>query len=274
MKSSARCIVCVLCLCFAFSARAEEIKTSGRYRYAVENGGAVIVEYKGTAKNLVVPDTLGGKPVTAVGAFAFWQNEDTVSVTLPASVERIAPSAFGRCEKLKTILLLNDRYRFEDGALYDAENAALHTLLYACKREAFTVPQGVRAVAAYAFAHHDELTRVTLPDSLEAVGDSAFMWCASLEEISLPGGLTSIGRRAFYFCVSLRSVAIPGGVTEISDYAFLSCENLERVVLPDSLEFIGEGAFAYCVSLRDITPPPDAALKDYAFLGCPTAKTD
>ncbi len=268
MKLTARLFVLFLCLFLALPASAREIKLSGRFYYYIENDGAVVTEYTGVATDLTVPDTLGGRPVVAIGEFAFWQNKKTVSITLPATVASIAPGAFGYCDKLRTIVIKNDRFRFEDGVLYDEQSNALHTALYAVKIETFAVPKGIKTISAYAFANHDELTAITLPSGLETIGDNAFMWCSTLRDISLPDSLTALGSHAFYFCKSLPHIEIPSGVKQIPDHAFMSCDALTDVVLPKNLESIGDGAFSYCVSLAALNLSHDTALGDDVFTGC------
>lgn len=274
MKRLSRLIALLFCLLTALPALADEIKTSGRYRYEIRDGGAVLVEYTGTAKDIVVPDKLGGKPVVAIGTFAFWQNGQTVSVKLPATVLSIAPSAFGYAKKLRTIVIDNEYYHFEDGALYETQTDTLHTLLFACQREAFTVPEGIKAIASYAFAHHGEMVSVSLPSTLESIGESAFMGCESLSDAALPDALTSLGRRAFYFCKSLPSIDIPSGVKEIPDEAFFSCESLLDIRLPGALSVIGEFAFGYCLCLQTIALPANAGIAPTAFMGCRVLSAD
>ena len=72
--------------------------------YGIENGVAnsdsdfefangIITDYKGTTKDVVIPETINGQAVTTIGASAFASNQLT-SVTIPASVTTIGASAF------------------------------------------------------------------------------------------------------------------------------------------------------------------------------------
>ena len=72
--------------------------------YRVENGGAVITGYSGSATLLTVPSSLDGYPVTAIGEHAF-ENSDLASITLPEGIHSIGWFAFYGCGKLVSITL-------------------------------------------------------------------------------------------------------------------------------------------------------------------------
>ena len=50
-----------------FTASAEEISTD--YKYEIENGTARIVKYTGNSAEVIIPNTLGGYPVTSIGQY-------------------------------------------------------------------------------------------------------------------------------------------------------------------------------------------------------------
>lgn len=66
---------------------------------------ATLTGYSGAATSVAVPAALGGVPVTAIGARAFADRRDLVSVTLPDSVSAIGKAAFSGCAGLTSLAL-------------------------------------------------------------------------------------------------------------------------------------------------------------------------
>ena len=76
-------------------------ETEGNLQYSVYNGKATITDY--TPPNdgdLVIPDTLGGYPVTRIGNGAFVRCAGLTSVTIGNSVPSIGWAAFSDCTGL------------------------------------------------------------------------------------------------------------------------------------------------------------------------------
>lgn len=85
-------LLMVCCITAASAAK------DGDFEYVVLPGGtAQITEYTGRSKAVTVPDTLGGYPVTSIGAKAFFRNTMLENVTLPDTVTSIGDEAFSRC---------------------------------------------------------------------------------------------------------------------------------------------------------------------------------
>ena len=73
------------------------------FLYAVENGAVTITSYIGTAKNVVIPETIEGLPVIAIGENAFSGRADLCSVVLSDRVCVIGWFAFSGCVSLEQI---------------------------------------------------------------------------------------------------------------------------------------------------------------------------
>ncbi|MFS0559051.1 leucine-rich repeat domain-containing protein [Brevibacillus sp. 179-C9.3 HS] len=71
----------------------EATASESDYEYQEIAGGVEITKYVGTAKDIAIPDTLGGKGVIRIGNTAF-RNKELTSVTIPDSVTNIGESAF------------------------------------------------------------------------------------------------------------------------------------------------------------------------------------
>ena len=75
----------MLCLCVSGAMA----YTEGDFEYWVSNGEATVTGYAGDAAEVVVPDTLGGYPVTSIGGFAFQGCDSLVQINLPDRVTTI-----------------------------------------------------------------------------------------------------------------------------------------------------------------------------------------
>ena len=82
-------------------------ETEGYFTYEIVDDKAVVIGYNGPAA-VVVPETLGGKPVVKLGDSApsspvFNRNTEIVSMVLPDTVEEIMPGSFYGCANLESI---------------------------------------------------------------------------------------------------------------------------------------------------------------------------
>ena len=72
----------------------DTVYTDGPYQYRLlEDGSAMICGYTGIRTDLILPETLGGLPVTAIGSNAF-PSASLTSVSIPDSITAINPGAF------------------------------------------------------------------------------------------------------------------------------------------------------------------------------------
>jgi len=75
------------------------------YEYTIEDGEATITSYKGDGGAVIVPDTLDGFPVTAIGFAAFQLHQCLSRVILPNSLVTIWGHAFSGCYGLTSVIL-------------------------------------------------------------------------------------------------------------------------------------------------------------------------
>ncbi|MGN0469434.1 MAG: leucine-rich repeat protein, partial [Acutalibacteraceae bacterium] len=165
------------------------------------------------------PDSL-----TTIGQNAFEYCYKLTSITIPQNVKLIGSSVFGRCESLKRIdvNLNNMYYSSSDGVLFDKNKTALITYP-AQKAGAYTVPNSVTKIYAYAFSRCAGLTGITLPEGITEIKDYTFDACTALTNIELPAGVSRIGGYVFISCKALKSIVVPDSVTSIDYDAFYSC---------------------------------------------------
>ena len=183
---------------------------------------------------LVIPDTLGGRPVTRIGTYAFAFCKKITSVTIPATVTSIGEGAFQLCE-----------------ALTDA-----------------TLPVGVTAIEARAFESCFKLATAAIPSTVTSIGTMAFSDCDGLTSVTIPGGVKLIGHSAFSGCDGLTSVTIMDGVETIGRSAFRDCGSLTSITIPASVKTIEESAFWECTSLATVSFPEGTVIEDGVFFGC------
>ena len=185
------------------------------------NGNVTISDVKeGNETSFVIPETICGASVTALGDGAFDVNENITSVILPDSVTSIGSNAFYDCISLKSIRLPKSITSIEA------------TTFAKCRSlTGIEIPQNVTSIKAGAFGNCESLTKITLPDKLTEIGDAAFRNCPSLTEINIPSGLTAIGERAFINCAFV-TIELPENLQSAGSDAFLDCDDLKRLFYP------------------------------------------
>ena len=210
--------------------------------YEIVDGEVIITDcdYNASGK-LVIPSKIDGYPVTSIGDLAFWKCENLTSITIPDSVTSIGYEAFSETS------YYNDDSNWENGVLYIGNH-----LIAADRSGSYSIKQGTRTIADYAFSGCESLTSITIPDSVTSIGAFAFAGCYSLTSITIPDSVISIGDYAFCNCVSLKSITIPASVTSIGESAFWECESLASITISDSVTSIGDDAFYGCTKLTSI----------------------
>ena len=189
---------------------------------------------------LVIPDSLGGCPVTTIGDSALNASIEITSATIPDGVKNIKGWAFQLCSKLKSVTIPAS-----------VTNIGVSAFRNCAKLTGVTIPESVTELGAGAFENCDALTSVTIPGGVKRIGELAFEGCDGLMSVTIMDGVETIGAEAFRDCVALTSVTIPASVKTIEANAFAGCTSLEAVNgLSDDM-VVGEGAFLDCPKLAD-----------------------
>ena len=105
----------------------------GEFRYRIENGAATVTEYVGEAKEIVIPDSLGGYPVRAVGDRAFADRRTLVAVAIPEGVTQIGWFAFSGCILLERVAIPGS----VEAICYGAFQNCKSTLTVSCPKESY-----------------------------------------------------------------------------------------------------------------------------------------
>lgn len=188
------------------------------------------------------------------------------SLTLPASVEEIAPSAFANCYSL-------DHVEVEEGnAYYYSENDCViekSTKKLIVGTNNSIIPSGVEKIEARAFFKRKGLKEAIVPEGVKEIENSAFYMCEALERAVLPSTLEKLGYGAFYYCSSLTYVDLGSGITKIEESCFQGCQKLTEVRGGDKIEVFERNAFARCGMLKIFSLPPSLkTVNEWAFQNC------
>lgn len=257
---------------FIFCMLSTSAETPGQLSYSASGGKVTITDCDESATEIVIPETINGCPVTAIGSYAFEGCSVLARIDIPDSVVSIGKRAFSSCTRLTSI----------------------------------TLPDSIEYIDEYAFSQCSGLVHIDLSANLSVLSSNVFYKCTSLPKISIPASVTYVGDSAFYGCSALTGVyiedlaawcnirfvnnlsnplyyaknlylngsqvtylSIPDGVTSIGSNAFVMCENIKKIKIPDSVRSIGAYSFYYCSGISSIDIPNSVtSIEAYAFLGC------
>lgn len=196
--------------------------------------------------------------VTGIQEKAFYSCPELKNVQIPSTVSTIGAQAFGESPLLSKIIVdptNKNFYADNNGILFNKTQ----TELIFCPKTfsgAYTVPEYVQKIHAFAFNNCKQLTSVVLPNGLKRIEDGAFWGCSNMTSANIPSGLTYLGSDAFRNASSLSSsIVLPSTLSEIGSSAFKRCTSLSNVTIENGVEIIGGSAFVDCSNLKSIDIP-------------------
>ena len=206
--------------------------TGYTWSYRIRGGVAEIYKSNSEAISprpagvVAVPATLGGNPVTSLGASAFKGCGELTGVTIPNGVTNIGASAFKDCSGLVSVV----------------------------------VPDGVTRIGGSAFLGCSALTSFVIPNGVTNIGSSAFSGCSGLADVVIPDGVARIGGSVFKDCSGLRRVTIPQCVCarKLSSVFPSSYQSITDVVISSDVTSLATSAFKDCSRLANIVFEGDA----------------
>ena len=263
----------------------------------VSSAGKITACVTSATGDLVIPETINGKTITAIGKDAF-KNCSLSSVEIPATVTKVEDRAFMSCKNLTKAVFKSSNVTFGNYVFAECDNLSQVTL-----------PSQQVEIKAYDFSGCLSLTSIAFPSTLVSIGDGAFEG-SGLMQVSIPTSVETIGKNAFANCQSnrafyvdnsnanykrdsyyalytrdgsrliafpinseTRSYTVPDGVTVIGELAFAKNTSLQSVTLPSSLKEIGPYAFSDCTSLAQVNLNEGLeAIGSLAFKNCTALK--
>lgn len=242
-----------------FRRKGEQVNPSSDFAYTADGGEVTITDYVGTSEHVLIPDTIDGLPVTALGYRAFYEKTVT-TVVVPDSVTEIGAACFSGDNYLVSLKLPDGLKRLPPASLESCMR------LYD-----FDLPQSLEKIYSSVFEFNYYLTHLTLPSSLTEIEQLNFIGLYGLQSLTLAednaafkldetNGLlmTADGTRLLH-CFSdispAEEIILPEGVKIVDPFAFHYDYDVKRIVLPEGVETIGAMAFAMCPNLTEIVIP-------------------
>ena len=206
------------------------------------------------------------KGVKNIGSYSFWECTGLEGLTIPSTVNTIGEYAFWSCSKLNSITIPKSVKHigynaFAYTAYYNTDSNWAYGVLYIgdCLvatndyvEGAYTVKDGTRLIAKYAFFDSKDLTGIKFPESITYIDEGTFSGCCDLTTAKFTSNIKSIGDSAFFNCKSLTKIVLKEGTKTIGKYAFNCCDGAKTIKLPLSLTKIDFAAFYPCESLKNV----------------------
>lgn len=202
--------------------------------------------------------------VIEICEYAFW-NSGITEVTIPNDVTVIGESAFGACDRLKTVnfdaVNCDAKSPFRGSVIENllfGENVEKisSTLAYECNSLVdITIPESVVEIGGRAFSFCNNLTTLNFNAvncNIVPIDESYnLFWSSPISEVTFGENVEKIPNYILFECSKITQVEIPYSVKEIGDYAFAKTW-ISNVLIPDLVTKIGEGAFFECPGLTSI----------------------
>jgi len=140
-----------------------------------ETTGIGITGYQGNETDVIIPASINGLSVVAIGRNAFIGNKNITSVVIPEGVTHIGAFAFDSCESLTYVTIPDSVIRMEQDAFGNCESL-----------EKVIIPKGVTDIEYATFRGCSALTEVLIPDSVISIDSWAFSDCPALTIHGVP----------------------------------------------------------------------------------------
>ncbi len=279
----------VLCLMLSVSCSGnKEVPNDGAIngllvKFNEKRDAASVVGIDGTVKDIVVPKTVSGMPITGIAEYAFSGHDEITSVTLTDNIQSIGTCAFKDCTGLKSITIPASVIRLEHSVFSGCTGLESVEIL----RTNETITKGKDCTfGEFVFKDCTSLKTVTMGSGIKKLSSRMFYNCKALENVTLSDTLTAVDKYAFAYCTSLKEITVPESLTTMGENVFKGCDAMEKVSVPFvgankfgtgsvKLEYLfGEGSAISSIpkSLNSVTVTGKVKIGDGALEGCSEIK--
>ncbi len=241
--------------------------------------GWTVTAYRGSEKNVEIPNNFEGVLVTQLAAELFMNDIFLESISIPGNVSVIGRNAFNGCISLREVQLPFNIKTIPEGAFKGCKSL-----------ENIAFPAGLTSIGKEAFAGCTGLHNLMLTRRISTLNESAFDGCTNLNNITVQRSLSTLGANVFRGTAWLErqtdefvilgrgllvkyngndtNVEVPYGTVAIAN-VFEGNTTIESVKLPDTVRRIMQNAFKGAVNLRSVNIPPwVTTIGAGAFSGC------
>lgn len=253
-------------------------ETEGIFTYTITDDCAIITDVDTTVTgDVVIPETLGGYPVTTLAEKSFFDCRSIDTLEIPESITLIDDEALSYmwCKKI-IVSDYNPGYSSDErGVLFNKGKTQIIRYPALCEEEAYEIPATVTEFVGRPFQHCQfGLTYVSIPEGVKTIPNCAFMGATTIKKIDFPSTLETIGPNCFAYCYNLNDPEIPSSVTKIESSAFTYCNALRTFRFPENITAVSLLVLSDCPMLERVYIPKSVtSIHDRAFSGSP-ALTD
>ena len=208
-----------------------EIITTVGFEYSsTENSDycTIVDSFEGLYGDVYVPVHHGDKKILGIDTRTFYDHNGITAIHMLDGIITIGAEAFAECDELVSVELPGTLKMLGEGAF---ENCS--------KLEKVVFPDDLTEIPARAFKNCTSLEEIVIPSSVKTISASAFQGCTSLTKITFATeDITEIDEET-------KEVTVIGkkGLEYISTGAFTDCEMLTEIILPETVKYIEVYAF-------------------------------
>lgn len=138
------------------------------------DGTYELSEYRGNTKNVTIPETYNGAPVTSIASYTFAQHQEIESVVLSNNLITIGDKAFFGDSSLVSVTFSNTN------ASPSLTNINTHAFAECFALKDLYLPLSLHEIGGFAFQDARGLNDLFIPRNVRGIGADAFAGCSNL----------------------------------------------------------------------------------------------